>query len=149
MLSGANSGKRIDLTKPVTNLGRLNQAYGRKATDALLHDLGGALNRMIIKNSGWAAARLNGSDFSVLAPRELDAAELGREIQEAFFAVLDDHSMRDGVLLPGGTTVYNPGDTVAELLNRTEGAIRKQLCLLRQQLHDCITRKLATEGSHE
>lgn len=38
---------------------------------------------------------------------------------------------------------------MAELLNRTEGAIRKQLCLLRQQLHDCITRKLAAEGSHE
>lgn len=107
----------------VTNLGRLNQAYGRKATDALLHDLGGALNRMIIKNSGWAAARLNGSDFAVLAPRELDAAELGREIQEAFFAVLDDHSMRDGVLLPGGTTVYNPGDTVAALLNRIDGVL--------------------------
>lgn len=38
---------------------------------------------------------------------------------------------------------------MAARLNRTEGAIRKQLCLLRQQLHDCITRKLATEGSHE
>jgi RNA polymerase sigma-70 factor (ECF subfamily) len=38
---------------------------------------------------------------------------------------------------------------MAELLDRTEGAIRKQLFLLRQQLHDCVTRKLATEASHE
>ena len=38
---------------------------------------------------------------------------------------------------------------MAALLNRSEGAIRKQLCLLRQQLHDCITRKLMTESSHE
>ena len=38
---------------------------------------------------------------------------------------------------------------MAELLGRTEGAIRKQLCLLRQQLHDCVMRKLNLEGAHE
>ena len=38
---------------------------------------------------------------------------------------------------------------MAELLGRTEGAIRKQLCLLRQQLHDCVARKLRLEGAHE
>lgn len=38
---------------------------------------------------------------------------------------------------------------LAALLGRTEGAIRKQLCLLRQQLHDCVTRKLKLEGTHE
>ena len=38
---------------------------------------------------------------------------------------------------------------MAALLGRTEGAIRKQLCLLRQQLHDCVTRKLKLEGTHE
>ena len=38
---------------------------------------------------------------------------------------------------------------MAELLGRTEGAIRKQLCLLRQQLHDCVMRKLNLEGTHE
>ena len=107
----------------ITNLGRLNQAYGRKATDHLLHDMGSALNRIIVQHSGWAAARLNGSDFSVLAPRELDAADLARQIQEAMFAVLDDHSMREGILLPGGTTVYQHRDAMAELLNRTDGVL--------------------------
>ena len=38
---------------------------------------------------------------------------------------------------------------MAELLGRTEGAIRKQLCLLRQQLHDCVAQKLRLEGAHE
>jgi RNA polymerase sigma-70 factor (ECF subfamily) len=38
---------------------------------------------------------------------------------------------------------------IADLLGRSEGAIRKQLCLLRQQLHDCVMRKLSLEGSHE
>jgi diguanylate cyclase (GGDEF)-like protein len=107
----------------ITKLGRLNQTYGRNATDSLLHDLGGALNRIIIRHNGWAAARLNGSDFAVLAPRELDAGELSREVQEVMFAVLDDHGMRDGILLPGATTIYQHRDTVAELLNRTDGAL--------------------------
>ncbi len=107
----------------ITNLNRLNQTYGRKATDSLLRDLGNALNRIIVQHNGWGAARLNGSDFAVLAPRKLDAAELGLEVQETLFAVLDDHSMRDGILLPGGVTVYEHRDSVAELLNRTDGVL--------------------------
>jgi EAL domain-containing protein (putative c-di-GMP-specific phosphodiesterase class I)/GGDEF domain-containing protein len=107
----------------ITNLDRLNQAYGRKATDSLLHDIGSALNRIIIQHNGWAAARLNGSDFAILAPRELDTSELGQEVQETMFAVLDDHSMRNDILLPGGATVYTHGDAVAELLNRMDGVL--------------------------
>lgn len=107
----------------LAGLGRLNQVYGRNTTDSLLHDLGNALNRIIVQHSGWAAARLNGSDFAVLAPRNLEAGALGREMQEAMFAALDDHSMRDGVLLPGGTTIYKHHDVLAELLTRTDGAL--------------------------
>jgi EAL domain-containing protein (putative c-di-GMP-specific phosphodiesterase class I)/GGDEF domain-containing protein len=104
-------------------LGRLNQTYGRKATDSLLHGMGSAINRIILPHGGWSAARLNGSDFAVLAPRKLEAGELGQQIQEALFAVLEDHSMGEGILLPGGTTVYRHGDTLSELLNRTDGAL--------------------------
>jgi EAL domain-containing protein (putative c-di-GMP-specific phosphodiesterase class I)/GGDEF domain-containing protein len=107
----------------LAGLSRLNQIYGRNATDSLLHDIGNALNRIIVQHSGWVAARLNGSDFAVLAPRKLEAGELGREIQDAMFAALDDHSMRDGVLLPGGTTIYKHHDVLGELLNRTDGAL--------------------------
>ena len=42
-----------------------------------------------------------------------------------------------------------PFAQIAELLGRSEGAIRKQLCLLRQQLHDCVARKMELEASHE
>jgi len=107
----------------LVGLGRLNQTYGRKATDSLLHDIGSAFNAITIQHRGWAAARLNGSDFAILAPRKLDAGELGRQAQEAMFSVLADHSMGEGVLLPGGTTVYKHLDAVAELLNRVDGAL--------------------------
>lgn len=36
---------------------------------------------------------------------------------------------------------------IAESLNRTAGAVRKELCLIRKQLHECIERKLAIEGA--
>ena len=36
---------------------------------------------------------------------------------------------------------------IAAQLNRTAGAIRKELCLVRQQLHECVERKLALEES--
>jgi EAL domain-containing protein (putative c-di-GMP-specific phosphodiesterase class I)/GGDEF domain-containing protein len=104
-------------------LGRLNQTYGRKATDNLLHDIGSAINAVTIQHRGWTAARLNGSDFAILAPRKLEAAELGEQIQQTMFAVLTDHSMGEGVLLPGGTTVYRHHDSLTELLNRTDGAL--------------------------
>jgi EAL domain-containing protein (putative c-di-GMP-specific phosphodiesterase class I)/GGDEF domain-containing protein len=107
----------------LTQLGTLNQSYGRKATDNLLRELGNAINRITMQHSGWSAARLNGSDFAVLAPREMDAPETGREFQEAMFAVLEDHGMREGVQIPGGTTVYTPQDTMGELLNRTDGVL--------------------------
>ena len=55
----------------IIGLGRLNQVYGRNATDSLLHDMGNAINRIVMQQPGWAAARLNGSDFAVLAPRAL------------------------------------------------------------------------------
>jgi RNA polymerase sigma-70 factor, ECF subfamily len=42
-----------------------------------------------------------------------------------------------------------PFAKIAETLGRSEGAIRKQLCLLRQQLHDCVTRKIAMGASYE
>lgn len=45
---------------------------------------------------------------------------------------------------------YEGGDSIgeiAEAVSRTPGAVRKQLCLLRKQLHDCVTLKLGEQPS--
>lgn len=36
-------------------------------------------------------------------------------------------------------------DQIADVLKRTSGAVRKELCLIRKQLHECIQRKLALD----
>ena len=117
-----NSSGTLSIIRLI-GLARLNQTYGHNATDSLLHDIGSAINAITIQHRGWTAARLNGSDFAVLAPRKLEAAELGQEIHATILAVLTDHSMGEGILLPGGTTVYKHRDAVAELLNRVDGAL--------------------------
>jgi len=107
----------------VFGLGGLNQKYGRNVTDNLLREIGTSLNRVTRHQPGWVAARMNGSDFAVLAPRMQDAAELGREVQQAMFATLDDHGMRESVMLPGAVTIYRHGDKTGELLSRIDGAL--------------------------
>ena len=37
---------------------------------------------------------------------------------------------------------------IAASVGRTAGAVRKELCLARQQLHECVQRKLAREEAH-
>jgi EAL domain-containing protein (putative c-di-GMP-specific phosphodiesterase class I) len=107
----------------VRGLSQLNQIYGRKAIDALLKDMGGALNRLMVRESKWTAARMNGSDFAVLAPGAEQPDEVAREIQNAFREVLDNHSMPEEIRLPGAATDFHRGDSVGELLTRLDGAL--------------------------
>ncbi|MEM6364571.1 MAG: sigma-70 family RNA polymerase sigma factor [Planctomycetota bacterium] len=37
---------------------------------------------------------------------------------------------------------------ISDVVDRSAGAIRKQLCLLRQQLHQCVSLKLSTGDNH-
>lgn len=104
-------------------LARLNQTYGRKAVDGLLAELGTALSRIAAGHGRWQAARLNGADFALLAPRSITPDQVGREIQRAFFEVLDSRSMRQDVALPCATTLFGHGDTVASLMTRLDGAL--------------------------
>jgi EAL domain-containing protein (putative c-di-GMP-specific phosphodiesterase class I)/GGDEF domain-containing protein len=104
-------------------LAQLNQVYGRKAIDGVIHDIGSALSRITMQHSRWAASRLNGSDFAVLAPRALETENTAREIQDALHEVLESHSMRAEVTLPGAATVFAHGDTVSEIMTRLDGAL--------------------------
>ena len=64
----------------LSGLMKLNEKYGRKVIDSMLYDMGTALNNMVMRHSRWAACRLNGSDFAMMAPRAMQADEAAREI---------------------------------------------------------------------
>jgi EAL domain-containing protein (putative c-di-GMP-specific phosphodiesterase class I)/GGDEF domain-containing protein len=107
----------------LTGLAEMNKQFGRAAIDAILKDIGKALNKITMAHSRWAASRLNGSDFALLAPRAMDPSEAAKEAQEAIHDVLERHSMREGVTLPTATTIYNHGESIGKIMTRLDGAL--------------------------
>ncbi|PLW81591.1 GGDEF domain-containing protein [Kineobactrum sediminis] len=104
-------------------LADLNRTYGRKAVDRLLADTGAALNRIVSQHSRWAASRLNGSDFALLAPRSIDAGSVARDAQNTLLTVIENRSMEHAVALRCAATVFAPGDTVGNLMTRLDGGL--------------------------
>lgn len=116
--SGALGLVRLD------GLARLNKVYGRKTVNELLGDVGAALGRVVMQNSGWRAGRLNGSDFALLAPRAGDPAAVAREAQQALREVLAERRMLAEVQLPGAATAFAPGEAAGRVLTRLDGALQ-------------------------
>jgi diguanylate cyclase (GGDEF)-like protein len=107
----------------LSGLMQLNQKYGHKVIDSMLADLGKALNRMVMQHSRWAASRLNGSDFALLAPRAMEADDAAKELQTAFFEILENRSMKQDVRLPGAATIYEHGDTIRDIMTRLDSSM--------------------------
>ncbi|MEQ9393775.1 bifunctional diguanylate cyclase/phosphodiesterase [Haliea sp.] len=107
----------------IGGLGPLNQRYGHDVVDGLLRDAGKALDALARQHSRWSASRLNGSDFALLAPRNLEPEQLARQVRAAFREVIASRNMLEDCTLPCAATVYNHGDTQATLLTRLDGAL--------------------------
>lgn len=127
-LSAALESDDVNATGTLTlvrigGLAQLNQTYGRKAIDGLLADVGAALNAIVARHSRWAASRLNGSDFALMAPRSIEPEEVAREMQDALREVMEARSMQQEVSLPTASTVYVHDDTIAKLMTRLDGAL--------------------------
>ncbi|MEM1110860.1 MAG: EAL domain-containing protein [Pseudomonadota bacterium] len=108
----------------IKGLAELNRNYGRRAIDLMLKDMGTELNRIAGSHSRWAAARMNGSDFGLLAPRSMDAKAATAEAQDAMQAALEKHNMQDTVQLPAATIIYEHGNKLGELLTLLDGALQ-------------------------
>ncbi len=107
----------------ISGLARLNENFGRRAIDAMLKEVGSALNRIVMQHSRWAASRLNGSDFAVLAPRAMEPDEAIREVQAAIREILQNRSMPESVELPCAATIFSHGDSFGALMTRLDGAL--------------------------
>lgn len=118
-----NSTGSIGLIR-MTGLIELNERYGRKAVDAMLRSMGDSLNAIVGARSRWAACRLNGSDIGLMAPREIEANVSLQQIQSAIWAVLEEHSLADGVTLPGAATIFSHGETITDVMTRLDGAMQ-------------------------
>lgn len=107
----------------LVGLAELNQNYGRRAIDALLGEIGTAIQTIVGSHSRWSASRLNGSDFALLAPRAADAKAVAEEVRDAIAEVLERRSLRNEVRLPCASTIYVHDDTITRLMTRLDGAL--------------------------
>ncbi|TGD71494.1 EAL domain-containing protein [Mangrovimicrobium sediminis] len=107
----------------LTGLSDMNRDYGRRTVDGVLRDIGAAFNQITEQHSRWAASRLNGSDFALLAPRAIDPTDAAAEAQQAVRAVLVEHDLGLDTLLPTATTIYAFGDSVSTIMSRLDAAL--------------------------
>lgn len=107
----------------IAGLARLNQVHGRDAIDSVLAGFGATINNLQRYHKGTAAARLNGADFVLLIPREMDAALVGKDLQKAMREMLAERGLGDEVHLPAASTIYLPGDSPTDLLTNLDSAL--------------------------
>lgn len=107
----------------ITNLSLMNRNYGRHLLDSMLNDIGRALHRITLEAGNWSACRLNGSEFALLAPRELDEAALGQRMQGEIADIIESYGLSGECQLPTAALVYQQRDRQWQLLTRLDNAL--------------------------
>lgn len=116
----AASGALLILRFP--DLIQMNKELGRETTDALLKRVASTLEEACPEYD-CLIGRLNGSDFSVLAP-DVDAVEeLTQRIAARTLLALNDPSAAKQHTLLLGAATYRHGDPVSQVLARADMAL--------------------------
>lgn len=92
----------------VSDLIGLNQTFGYPKVDAMLTDLGEAFRWLTNINGGWTAARLNGSDFMILAPALKQRSKLYADAEGYFEVIPANRIKRPADDSLGNTNVAKP-----------------------------------------
>lgn len=107
----------------VASLAELNQSLGRARTDHLLCSLGSALQQAAEGHPAWIGGRLNGADFALLAPGEVDAQGLLEHLVAAAHRAADNPDGKPEAILPVGATTYAHGESLGQVLARMDSAL--------------------------
>lgn len=107
----------------VADLAGLNQRLGRAAADRLLTALAHRLGDFASTHGDWAAGRLNGSDFALLATGMPDVAELAERLAQELHSAVGVATRGDEVGLAVGASPYVAGEPRSHLLARVDGAL--------------------------
>lgn len=108
----------------INGLAELNRTIGRESTDKILCRVGERLTDAAGGHAArWIVARLNASDFAVMAPGELDAAAVGRRLSEHADLAFDRAGGDETRTTRTGSTTYHRGESRATVLARADGAL--------------------------
>jgi EAL domain-containing protein (putative c-di-GMP-specific phosphodiesterase class I) len=108
-------------------LEKINQKLGYRQANHLLRQIGDLVSRIAGEGgseaSGHLAARLNGSDFALLAPRIEDTAGFAARLIGELGALSSQLGCDTTNLYHIGVVYYQPGDKLGELLARADAAL--------------------------
>ena len=108
----------------VNDLAGINKELGHEAASALLRRgatylLDAAKSRPV----AWTVGRLNGSDFAVLAPAELDAQAFSRALLSQWHLALDQPIIDNRQSFPVGATHFSAGQSSSDVLAQADDAL--------------------------
>ena len=108
-------------------LEKINQALGYKQANSFLRQIGDSVSKIAADRGGEAsghlAARLNGSDFALIAPDVEDAAEFASLLMGELSALSSQLGCDSTNLYHIGAVYYQAGDTLGELLASADRAL--------------------------
>lgn len=107
----------------VAGLAEINRTLGRQSTDQLLRRIGERLSSLCAEESGWVAGRLNGAEFALLASGNTETLELAQAVAGVVHLAVDEPGHAVERSLPVGATALDPGETLSQLLSRTDAAL--------------------------
>lgn len=107
----------------LTDLGEMNRQLGHGAADLLLKQVGSILTGHCARRPEHIAARLNGADFALLAPDEIEIAQLAQELAALLNRQLtsDWPAMEDHFHV--GAIRYRRSDEITALLAAADQAL--------------------------
>jgi len=108
-------------------LEKINQALGYKQANSFLRQIGDSVSKIAADRGGEAsghlAARLNGSDFALIAPDVEDAAEFASLLMGELSALSSQLGCDSTNLYHIGAVYYQAGDMLGELLASADRAL--------------------------
>ncbi|MBB2494943.1 cyclic di-GMP receptor LapD [Aquipseudomonas ullengensis] len=111
----------------VNDLGGLNQRMGGQKTDALIHDIGELLKRLLEQrgNPDWLASRSRGGEFTLLAPglSGEDADRLAIELSEGLEALRQTGASDCTPVAHLGIAAFKPGEEKGNVIGRADQAL--------------------------
>lgn len=110
----------------INDLAELNRRIGRESADRILCRVAERLTEAAGGHAAhWIVARLNASDFAVMAPGELDAGAVAQRLSEHADLAFDGAGRDERPALRTGGTTYHRGESRATVLARADGALAR------------------------
>lgn len=107
----------------IADLDALNTRLGHLKTDQLIQDIAAGMRELVDQSENRIAARLNGSDFALLAAGDDDAALLAEQIQAELARSVLAKWPDQPEIFHVGTVPYRKTEQAGELLATTDKAL--------------------------